>query len=321
VILATGHADPSPESLKLLGAGVIPNVLTMAQFERIASSNGPTGGEIKLANGKAPARVAIVHCAGSLTDKGLAYCSGVCCQNAVKAGELVRKKCPGIAVVNIHGRLVFPGARAEAFYHRSREEGTTFRATPEIGSVAVTSGAKGIVVKAAGVDPQTVDMVILSTGMMPAQGTPALAAMLDLDVDSSGFFQPDHLILHATGTTLDGVWAAGSCASPCDAPTAITRGQAAVGDALARLAPGKRLELEVMTAYIDETLCAGCKLCIAVCPYKAINFDAVKKVSAVNEALCRGCGTCAATCPGAAATAKQFSNNQIYAEIEGVIHG
>ncbi|MCP4629978.1 MAG: 4Fe-4S dicluster domain-containing protein, partial [bacterium] len=68
-------------------------------------------------------------------------------------------------------------------------------------------------------------------------------------------------------------------------------------------------------------LCAGCKMCIAVCPYKAITFDGEKNVSIVNEAICRGCGTCAATCPGDAATAKHFTNKQIYAEIGGIVHG
>ncbi len=118
----------------------------------------------------------------------------------------------------------------------------------------------------------------------------------------------------------DGVNIAGCCASPCSASSAITRAQAAAGDALSKLVPGKKIDLEVMTTVINEELCAGCKMCIAVCPYKAISFDSEKNASLVNEAICRGCGTCAATCPGGAATAKHFTNKQIYAEIGGILH-
>jgi len=95
-------------------------------------------------------------------------------------------------------------------------------------------------------------------------------------------------------------------------------GRAAVGDAISRLMPGREIELEIMTACIDSEVCAGCKLCISVCPYKAITYDGEKQVCSVNEAICRGCGTCAATCASGAARAKHFTDDQIYAEIRGL---
>jgi heterodisulfide reductase subunit A2 len=145
--------------------------------------------------------------------------------------------------------------------------------------------------------------------------------LLNTDTAPSGFFKPDHQILHATGTSIDGVYAVGGCASPCDISTAITRAQAAAGDVIARLVPGRKIELETLTCAIDENKCAGCRFCIPVCPYKAITFDKEKKISFINEAICRGCGTCAATCPGGSIKAKQFANNQIFAEVEGAING
>ena len=75
-----------------------------------------------------------------------------------------------------------------------------------------------------------------------------------------------------------------------------------------------------MTTVIDPEVCAGCKLCISVCPYKAVTFDPDKCVSMVNEAICRGCGTCAASCPSNATLAKHFTNKQIYAEIGGALN-
>jgi heterodisulfide reductase subunit A len=86
------------------------------------------------------------------------------------------------------------------------------------------------------------------------------------------------------------------------------------------LQPGKKIELEIMTTVIDEEVCAGCKLCISVCPYKAINFNPEKGISEVNEAICRGCGTCASNCPSNAMKAKHFTDKQMYAEIGGLLN-
>jgi heterodisulfide reductase subunit A len=66
-------------------------------------------------------------------------------------------------------------------------------------------------------------------------------------------------------------------------------------------------------------MCAGCKTCIALCPYNAISYIEDKKVARVNEALCKGCGTCVAACPRNAIAAKHFTSEQINAEIEGVL--
>jgi heterodisulfide reductase subunit A len=39
----------------------------------------------------------------------------------------------------------------------------------------------------------------------------------------------------------------------------------------------------------------------------------------VVTALCQGCGTCVAACPSQAITGAHFTNQQIMAEIEGVL--
>ena len=321
VILATGFDTVDPSDIKRLGFGSVENVYVMPQFERIASSNGPYGGDIHLLNGNKPQSVAVIHCAGSLCEDGLSYCSGICCTNAAKVGELVRKQVADAKVYNLHKQLVFDGPEANEFYRKQIKEGTQFIEVADLSTIQVTANNGKIQVVADGIESLDVDMVVLSTGMIPSYLSDQLAQQANIDLDAQGFFKADHAILHQTGTSIDGIYAAGCCASPCNASTAITRAHAAAGAALSKLVPGKKIELEAMTTIIDEELCAGCKLCISVCPYKAVSFDEEKKVSVVNEALCRGCGTCAATCPSNAATAKHFTDKQIYAEIGGVLNG
>ena len=92
-----------------------------------------------------------------------------------------------------------------------------------------------------------------------------------------------------------------------------------VRDAISKLVEGRKIELEVMTSFIDDQKCGGCKLCITVCPYKAVYFDEEKKICVINEVICRGCGTCSASCPSGASRARHFTDEQIYAEIGGIL--
>jgi heterodisulfide reductase subunit A len=215
---------------------------------------------------------------------------------------------------------VFGTPREAKMYAHQRHAGTVFLRCPDLTTIQVSRNDGRIRVVGEGLSPLDVDMVVLATGIKPPPAARELADRLHVDLDKDGFFAPDHSLLHATGTSLDGIYVAGCAAAPCDVAASATQAQAAAGDAVSKLTPGREIELEVMTCVIDEAKCAGCKLCISVCPYKAISFDREKKASVVNEAICRGCGTCAATCGSGAAKAKHFTDDQILAEIGGLIH-
>jgi heterodisulfide reductase subunit A len=79
------------------------------------------------------------------------------------------------------------------------------------------------------------------------------------------------------------------------------------------------IEIEAATAVIDERICSGCQICKLVCPFSAVSFDEEKQVCQVNEALCKGCGTCVSGCPSDAINLNHFTNEQILAEMEGVL--
>jgi heterodisulfide reductase subunit A2 len=79
--------------------------------------------------------------------------------------------------------------------------------------------------------------------------------------------------------------------------------------------------LEPFTTFVNQTLCGGCRTCEGLCPYSAIEMvqQDGRTVAYVNEVLCKGCGACAAACPAGAATQRGFTNDQILAEIEGML--
>ena len=97
------------------------------------------------------------------------------------------------------------------------------------------------------------------------------------------------------------------------------QGMAASGYILSELVEGRKIELDPLFASVYPERCAGCKVCMTICPYRAIHFDAENNVSAVNGVLCHGCGTCVAACPMGAIKANHFTSEMILAEIEGAL--
>ncbi|MBN1412948.1 MAG: CoB--CoM heterodisulfide reductase iron-sulfur subunit A family protein [Spirochaetales bacterium] len=320
VIVATGFSSPDLSAYPELGYGAVENVLSTGDFERLASTNGPTEGEIKLKSGETPGSAVVIHCAGSLMQEGLPYCSTTCCTAALKVGELLRKQNSEARVVNIHGDLVFNKPGEQKFFEKQKEEGTIFIRSQDLKAIKITTADSGkILVEGKDFDRIESDMVVLASGMKPAKGTGALSELLNLSLDDLGYIVYDHEVLQQTRSSLDGIYLAGCALMTCNASTAVTQSVSASGDIMSRLVPGNEIELEMMTAVIDPELCSGCKLCISVCPFKAIVYNKEKKVSEVMEAICRGCGTCSAACPNGASTARNFTNHQILAEIGGLL--
>lgn len=321
IVVATGFEPGEVTSVTGLAEGRPHDVYTLTEFERIVSSNGPCDREILCADGKPPSSIAIVFCAGSRRDDGVPYCSGICCTNAIKAAIVAHELLPDVELTCLYRDMVFPGPKAQRLLEEARAAGVRFERCEELLDARVERTGGGVLVRAGGQPVVTADLVLLSNGLRPAAGTAALAEMLHAELRPDGYYCADNDLLHATGTTIDGVYVAGCACGPCDLGTAVTQGRAAAGEALSKLREGVEIELEYITADIDEALCAGCKLCTIVCPYRAILYDPVAGVSRVNEAICHGCGTCASSCPSGAARAKHFSDAQLLAEIKGVIHG
>jgi heterodisulfide reductase subunit A len=76
-----------------------------------------------------------------------------------------------------------------------------------------------------------------------------------------------------------------------------------------------KISVEPYYSKVDEELCAGCHICVSVCPYNAITVNQRNKAE-INPALCKGCGTCTATCASGAISSQHYTDGQIAAMIE-----
>ena len=161
-------------------------------------------------------------------------------------------------------------------------------------------------------------MVVLCIAVEPRHDADQLARVFHLGRGQDGFFLERHPKLDPVATMFEGVFVAGCCQGPKDIPHTVVQASAAAARALAMIARGK-VEIEAVTASIDEKQCSGCRLCNALCPFEAISFDESAKVSRVSQVLCKGCGVCAAACPSSAISVQNFTSAQIMAEIEGLL--
>jgi heterodisulfide reductase subunit A len=114
------------------------------------------------------------------------------------------------------------------------------------------------------------------------------------------------------------VFLAGTCQGPKDIPDAVAHASGAAAQALS-LATRGEVSISPTVSWINPDVCIGCKVCLDLCAYSAINFDERRGVSVVNEAMCKGCGSCSGYCPSGAAQVRHFTERQIFAELDGLL--
>jgi len=326
VILATGFNLMDPGLIPQYGYGKYDGVVTGLEFERMVSPTGPSEGKIKLKDGREPESVAIVHCVGSRDKNYHEYCSRVCCMYALKQANYIKEELPNADVYQLYIDMRCFGDGYEEFYERLSEKGVNFvrGKVAKITDQAISDEEKDRLVVVAedtlvgSMIRIPVDMVILCNALEPQADAGEVASLFTINQKATGFFLERHPKLDPVATPTEGIFVAGCCQSPKDIPDTVAQASAAATRVLAMISKG-RITLEAAVSAIDEEKCAGCKTCLALCPFSAISYDEEKEVCRINEALCKGCGVCAGACPSGAITARQFTNDQILAQVEGVL--
>jgi heterodisulfide reductase subunit A len=325
IIVATGFQTFDPARTPYYGYGKYPNVYTGLEVERLTSASGPTGGEVILRDGRKPQTVGIIHCVGSRDEKTNRWCSRVCCMYSLKLAHMVKDH-TGARVYNFYIDMRTPGKSYEEFYNKLLEEGVHFirGRVAEVTDWANRPEEEGKLIirvedtMVGAVRRVPVDMVILSTGLEPQHDAAQVASLFGISRSPEGVFAEAHPKLRPVETNTDGVFLAGCAQGPRDVPDTVAHAGAAASMALAMLDKGE-VTISPVVASVEEKLCSACKTCLSVCPYSAISFIADSNVARVNEALCKGCGTCVAACPAGAIRGRHFTDEQIVAQIEGLL--
>lgn len=323
IIVATGYDPYNPTEKKEWSYADADNVITGLELERLINASGPTMGKVlKPSDGEKPKSVAFIQCVGSRDaqiDKP--YCSRVCCMYAMKNAQLIKDKAPDTDVAIYYMDIRAFGKGFEEFYQRSQEKyGIKFiRGRPA--SVLVNPDDT-LTIRAEDsmlgkITEFNYDMVVLSVGLQPPEGSEDLRQTIGLSKSADGFLMEAHPKLRPVDTLTDGVYLAGVSQGPKDIPDAVAQASGAAARAAIPMVKGE-VEIEPIIAAVDTDVCGGCEVCIELCPFGAL--ERVDEQAHVNVALCKGCGTCVAACPSGAMDQQHFRTAQIMAQIEAALN-
>ncbi|HUX10780.1 MAG TPA: CoB--CoM heterodisulfide reductase iron-sulfur subunit A family protein [Terriglobia bacterium] len=200
VVLATGWAPYDASKMTNLGFGRFPNVVTNVLLERMAAANGPTRGKIlRPSDGKEPASVAFVQCAGSRDENHLPYCSSVCCSASLKHSTYIHDLYPEAQVTIFYIDTRTPGLLQD-FYAKVATNCHLKMIKGKVGRVEEDPQTHNLLVTAEEVltgkkMTEKFGLVVLATGMVPqTQGLP-----LSLARDEFGFVTNGTPGIYATG--------------------------------------------------------------------------------------------------------------------------
>jgi heterodisulfide reductase subunit A len=327
IIVATGFTQFDHSVYGEYGYGKYKDVITGLHFERMINSSGPTGGRIvRPSDGKEARDVVFIQCVGSRDEqKGLPYCSRLCCMYTAKHALLLREHNKDSQAYVFYIDIRSAGKNYEEFVKRVQDEygaiylrGRVSRIFEKAGKLVVRgadtlSGAQ-IEIKA--------DLVVLATGLVAQEDAPSLAQMLHIPYDQNNLFTEAHPKLAPVETITSGVFLTGACQAPKDIPDTVATASAASVKALGLMVQDK-LTREPLIAMVNQDLCSGCLACLKACPFTAIEEEELEDkklrkkriVVKVREAVCTGCGNCTAVCRMAAIDLEGFSNTQIMEEV------
>ena len=328
-ILATGYDIFEIEKKDEWGYKKFENVITSLEFERLICASGPTGGHlVRPSDGATPKKIAFLLCAGSRDNTGIGkpYCSRFCCMYSLKHAHQIIEKIPGATPYLFYMDIRSFGKMYEEFYYRIQDEGARF-IRGRVANVLEDPVTKNLKVMADDTlldRPLNleVDMVVLAAAVQPAKEADRVRKLFGVSCSQDGWLLEAHPKLNPCGTTTAGVYLAGVCQGPKDIPDTVASAEGAASAASIPIHMGE-VELEPYFAQCREELCAGCGMCINLCPYSALALveKEGRKVMEVTEAKCKGCGTCGGFCPGGAIYMQHFTTPQIVAQIDAFLLG
>jgi heterodisulfide reductase subunit A len=265
--------------------------------------------------------VVMIQCVGS-RGEDLAYCSKVCCGQAVKNALKLLEVNPAANVTVLYRDMRTYGF-TEDYYQMAREKGVMFihfekddppQVTERQGRIQVEFLDK-IMGERVVLEP---DLLALSVGIVP-NGSDALSKMLKTPLTNDGFFLEAHPKLRPVEFSVDGIYLCGLAHGPKPISESVAQAAAAAGKASIPLAQGYVM-VEPIVSSVDAATCIGCGICESLCPYSAIRMTKVgkRKKAETIAASCKGCGICAARCPSLSISMGGFTNEQILSQIKAL---
>ena len=308
ILVATGGRDLEPEGLYGYDGR---RVVTQLELEQLLKE----GLDPNIKN------VVMIQCVGSRNQER-PYCSRICCQTAVKNSMLIKDQIPDARVAILYRDMQMYGVENEEMFRDSKAKGVRYLhydpdRPPEVESeqVRVYHALLGREMTL------PVDLVVLATPLVAQEDAEWTSQLLRVPIDENGFFMEGHVKLKPLDFATDGIYLCGSARFPANIREVIAQGLGAASRASIPMSKGSVVVEPIISVLSDEDACRGCGLCVALCPYGALDIRHTEKGRKVHviDVACKGCGICAATCYRHALTINSYTNHQIEAQIDAFL--
>ena len=304
VILAAGWRPEEPVGMDHLGYGKYPDVITSVQLEELALK-----GQIKRpSDGKVVESIAFLECIGDDIKHPWLYSSAVGCLVALKQAHYLRQSNPEGRAFIFYDNMRAPG-QYEKFYRTLQDDPGVFMSKGIPVSVENGSSSLSLLVKDTLLGEKLklkVDLVVLSTGMIPATKD---AAILNLKYRQGPFlpenpygFNDSHFICFPYETQRTGIYTAGCVRGPMDFLSCETDATGAALKAIQcaeLVSQGKAVHPRAGDESFPQIFtqrCTQCKRCTEECPFGAYD-EKPDGTPLPNPSRCRRCAICMGSCP------------------------
>jgi len=308
IVVATGGRAFVPEGLYGYDGK---RVITQLEMEKLLKDGLKPG--IK--------NVVMIQCVGSRNEER-PYCSRICCQTAVKNAMLIREQKPNAKVSILYRDMQMYGVENEEMFRDSKAKGVRYINYDPANPPEVESDNVRVYHALLGRDMHLpADLVVLSTSVVSHEDAEITSRLLRVPIDENGFFLEGHVKLKPLDFATSGIFLCGSARFPANIREAVAQGLGAASRASIPLTKGSVVVEPIITVLADEDACRGCGLCVALCPYGALEIQNTEKGRKVHviDVACKGCGVCAATCYQHALSINSFTDQQIEAQVEAFL--
>jgi heterodisulfide reductase subunit A len=310
IVVATGARSFVPEGLYGYDAK---RVITQLEMEKLLKDGLEPG--VK--------NIVMIQCVGCRNEER-SYCSRICCQTAVKNAILIKEQNPNAKVSVLYRDMQMYGVENEEMFRDSKAKGVRYINYDPGNPPKVESDNVRVHHALLGRDMHLpADLVVLSTPMISNEDAEIISRLLRVPVDENGFFMEGHVKLKPLDFATSGIFLCGSARFPANIREAVAQGLGAASRASIPLCTGSVAVEPVISVLADEDACRGCGLCVALCPYGALEIQNTEKGRKVHviDVACKGCGVCAATCYQHALSINSFTDKQIEAQLEAFLGG
>ena len=306
IIVATGVEVFVPEGMYGYDGK---RVITQLELERL------------LKEGIDKKNIVMIQCVGSRDEKRT-YCSRICCQIAVKNAILIKERSKDAKVYILYRDLQMYGVENEELLREAKKKGVRFINYDVSRPPVVESDKVKVFNPLLGEEMEIrADLVVLSTPLIPPEDTEELSKLLRVPLNENGFFLEAHVKLRPLDFATDGIFMCGSSRFPANIKEAISQALGAASRASIVLFKDNITVEPIISVLVNEDACRGCGLCVALCPYGALEIRQTERGRKVHviEVACKGCGVCASTCYQHALTINCFRDDQILAQIDAFL--